>query len=113
MSFSLPLFLEAVHGVNHDGDLLQIRVEQAYRFQFARLDALFTQIQQLVERQRVDAKIVVRLLDDLLLLAMRRYPVQKQGMANRTQNVDESASSRRNTSASKAHSTLSDATAAT
>src|SRR5690349_21540202 len=81
MSFSLPLFLEAVYGVNHDGDLFKIRVEQARGFQFARLDALFAQIQQFVERQRVDAEIFISLLDDLALLAMRGHSVQQQGVA--------------------------------
>src|SRR5438874_11076506 len=40
ISFSLPLFLEPVYGVNHDGYLLKIRVEKADWFQFARLDEI-------------------------------------------------------------------------
>src|SRR5579859_6333072 len=81
ISLSLPLFFEAIYGVNHDRDLFKIRVEQVCRFQFARFDAFFAQIQQLVERLGVDAKIFVGLLDDLAFLAVRGHSVQKQRMA--------------------------------
>src|SRR5579871_664106 len=81
MSWFAPLFFQPVHGVDHDIDLLEIRIEQDNWFQVARLDAVFSQIEKVCEWLGVDAELIPRLQQDLPFAVVFRRAVKNQRMA--------------------------------
>src|SRR5690348_16797848 len=62
------LFFQAVHGVDHDRDLFEIRIQQCHWFQLAGLDTLFPKVEQFGEWLRIDAEFLPRLVYYIPLL---------------------------------------------